>query len=109
MANHLEAFEKIKNHLPVDIAEDLKMFESILREHGATKIILYGSMARGDFHNDSDIDLCFEGIPDYDYFRVLSECLMRAKRRINLIDFESTRGHLRENILTEGKIIYANR
>ncbi len=97
------------SRIPEDVADELKTFESILRKHGATKIILYGSMARGDFREDSDIDLCFEGIPAYDYFRALSECLMHAKRRLNLVDFESTRGYLRENIIAEGKTIYASR
>lgn len=105
----MEAFNKNNERLPAEVFDDLNAFERILREHGAKKIILYGSMARGDFHKDSDMDLCFEGIPEYDYFRVLSECLMHAKRRLNLIDFESTRGRLRENILMEGKIIYADR
>lgn len=44
-----------------DILRDIEKVESILLRHGALKIILYGSLARGDYRVDSDIDICFEG------------------------------------------------
>ncbi len=94
---------------PPEIVQDLQGFEKILRRHGAEKIILYGSLARGDYRADSDIDLCYEGIPAYDYFRVLAECLLQANRRFNLIDLKSAKGHFRDRILNEGKLIYGSR
>lgn len=97
------------NSFPPDIVSDLRAFEKILRHYGAEKIILYGSLARGDYKETSDIDLCYEGIPDYDYFRVLGECLMRAKRRLNLTDLKEARGYFKDCILTEGKLIYGDR
>lgn len=91
---------------PADVVEDLTAFKEILKRHGAKKVILYGSMARGDFKPDSDIDLSVEGIPDDRYFRALAECLMHAKRRFNLIDLKTAKGYFRNRILNEGKLIY---
>jgi len=84
---------------PPDVVEDLTVFEKILRRHGAKKIVLYGSVARGDFKPDSDIDLSVEGIPDDRYFRALAECLMRAQRRFNLTDLKTAKGYFRDRIL----------
>ena len=95
--------------LPRDVIDDLREFEKILRRYGAEKIILYGSLARGDYRVDSDIDLCYEGIPAYDYFRVLAECILQAHRRFNLTDLKTARGYFRERILNEGKFLYGSR
>ncbi len=35
----------------------------LARRHGARKLVLFGSRARGDFHERSDIDLAVYGMP----------------------------------------------
>lgn len=55
---------------------------------------------------DSDIDICFEGIPDEEYFRAVAECLMGIPRRISVTDLKDTHGALRERINKEGKVLY---
>ena len=91
---------------PNDIVQDLQTVESILLRHGARKIILYGSLARGDYRADSDIDICCEGIPPEHYFRALAECLMATQRRVSVLDFASIQGYFKERLLREGKILY---
>lgn len=91
---------------PNDILQDIRKVASILIHHGAMKIILYGSLARGDYRDDSDIDVCVEGIPNENYFRAIAECLMKTQRRVSILDFQNIHGYLKERILKEGKILY---
>lgn len=39
----------------------LEEIQSLAREYGVEKVILFGSRARGDFHRTSDIDLAVQG------------------------------------------------
>lgn len=97
---------KIPEGLPADIARDVQKAVAILRKHGASRVILYGSLARGDYHTDSDIDIGFEGIPHSRYFRVVAECLMNIPRRISVVDLTDTYGVFRARIDEEGQVLY---
>ncbi len=98
-----------ENGLSIEIMEDIEKIKSILLCYGATKIILYGSLARGDYRSESDIDICYEGMLDKNYFRVVAECLMKIQRRVSIIDFKSIKGILRQRILEEGKLLYEHK
>ncbi len=102
----MESLTLEKGKFPLAIVRDIERVKSILRRYGAKKIILYGSLARGDYKADSDIDICYEGIPDKYYFRVIAECLMITQRRINILDFENMEGYFKDRVLKEGRIIY---
>ena len=46
---------------PMDVARSAAEF---LKEHGATRVLLFGSLANGDYDpRYSDIDIYFEGVP----------------------------------------------
>ena len=92
--------------LPGDMLQDLQIIRSILQAYGATRIILYGSLARGDYRTDSDIDICVEGIPNQWYFRALAECILKIERPVTVLDFQNVTGYLRERILNEGVMLY---
>lgn len=94
--------------LPSDIARSIQIIEKILLRHGANKVILYGSLARGDHHAQSDIDICVEGLPDQNYFRAYAECLMQTQHAMSVLDFSNTTGYFRQRIIEEGKIIAMN-
>ena len=93
--------------MPLTVRQDLQRILEILRRHGAKRVILYGSYARGTAKPTSDLDLCEEGIPPADYFRAWAECLMVANSRISILDLGSVKGYLRERILREGQVLYA--
>ncbi len=101
----MESLQLTDKTFPKDILEDIQMIEDILLDYGAAKIILYGSLARGDYHANSDIDICVEGLPNRNYFRAFAECLMQTQRSMSVLDFADTYGALRARILEEGKII----
>jgi predicted nucleotidyltransferase len=93
-------------YLPAPVREDLLKARDILARNGATKIILYGSMARGDFHAGSDIDLCVEGLPGISYFHAVGECLRDIESPVSIVPLQNTWGYFRQRILQEGKVIY---
>lgn len=101
--------EDVLSTLPRGIAKDVKKAVDILRRHGASRIVLYGSLARGDYHLDSDIDIGVEGIPDREYFRAVAECLMDIPRRVSLVDLRDTYDVFRARIDKEGKVLYERR
>jgi predicted nucleotidyltransferase len=84
------------------------MAGSVLSRYGANQVILYGSMARGTYRPNSDIDLCDQGLPAQNFFRALAECLMFSHRPMSIMDFENIHGYLRERTLSEGKILIEN-
>ena len=43
--------------------------EHLRGRFGVTRVILFGSLARGEFHSTSDIDLAVEGLPPDQLFR----------------------------------------
>lgn len=101
----MENLQLTDKAFPHDILQDIQTIETILLYHGAAKVILYGSLARGDYHPESDIDICVEGLPDKNYFRAFAECMMQTQRPMSVLDFEDTHGYLRKRILQEGIII----
>lgn len=91
--------------LPSEILFEIKQVVAILRRHGAMDIILYGSLARGDYRIDSDIDLLVSGLAPREYFSALADILMQSKLHVSLLNMEDIHGYFREKVLREGKII----
>lgn len=91
--------------LPQDVLLDLRMAGSVLSRYGANQVILYGSMARGTYRPNSDIDICVQGLPAQNFFRALAECLMAAHRSVSVVDFGNIHGYFRERVLAEGKVL----
>jgi predicted nucleotidyltransferase len=98
-----------KEKYPADLMQDIRKIRSILLRYGASKIILYGSFARGDYRANSDIDICVAGLSNKNYFRAIAECLMKAKRHVSVLDLQTVHGYLRDRILQEGRIIYESK
>ncbi|MEZ4512982.1 MAG: nucleotidyltransferase domain-containing protein [Chloroflexota bacterium] len=98
--------KKLSPVLPLYIEQEIAKMKNILRRYGASKIILYGSLARGDFRGDSDIDLCYEGIPDEKFFTVLADCIMTTAIPVSIINLNDAQGYLKQRILSEGTVLY---
>ena len=94
------------SYLPTKFQRDLLKAQEILMRNGATQIILYGSLARMDFQEQSDIDLCVDGLPGVSYFRAVGECLRDIDTPVSIIPLGNTTGYLRQRILREGRVIY---
>ena len=91
---------RIKEH------EDLSPLVGILREYGARRVFLFGSMARGDARPGSDVDLACEGLPPGRFFEAWGKLLLFTEREVDLVDLSEVKGPLRRRIEEEGVLLY---
>lgn len=78
----------------------------ILKEYGAKRVLLFGSVARGEHHSLSDIDLACEGIAPDKFFKALGRLLSTLGRSVDLIDLKEVKETLRNRIAREGVLLY---
>lgn len=95
------AIEKRRTHAR-RIAEQAT---EILKQHGATKVILFGSILEDTFKLDSDLDLAVE-MPSpawWEWYLKLGETL---KFPIDLVSLHHIKQGFREIILEFGEVLY---
>lgn len=79
------------------IAKELKA------RFGVSKVKLFGSLARGDFHKWSDIDLAVFGVDPADYYRAVAFASGFSDLfKVDLVDADDCSKPLRQHILREG-------
>jgi len=84
----------------------LSEITELARTHGLDRVILFGSRARGDYRNTSDIDLAVSG-GDVDAFAVDVEAETRTLLSFDVVNLDgSVQRELLEFILREGCAIY---
>lgn len=96
-----------KNFTSATLAEATSVARSIAKElngrFGAKKVILFGSLARGEYTRWSDIDLAAWGIPPVDFFKAVSFATGFSKKwKVDLVDGEDCSKSLHDVILKEG-------
>jgi len=92
--------------LSKSMRKDLDQILSVLIKYHANKVLLYGSVARGDHKENSDLDICVEGLDSNYFFMALGECMMKSEHSVSVTDWNNTSGYFRERILKEGKVLY---
>lgn len=91
--------------------QTLEMILAVIRRHPTVKkVVLFGSRARGDAQQGSDIDLAIAA-PDMDfdeYLRLRRELAeLNIPYMVNLLKLEYISDQaLQENIRNEGRILY---
>ena len=86
-------------------------FQRICRLPFVDKIVLFGSRARGDHHDRSDIDLAVfcDQASDEEWRQVL-DCLREDRidtlLKVDCVRFERSNAALKEHIMIEGKVLY---
>ncbi len=83
---------------------DIEIAVEYLREIGIDEIYLFGSQARGDMRDDSDIDIAVRGIPAQEFFFVLGELLTRLDHSIDLVDLDLQK-YLGERLEMSGELM----
>lgn len=99
------AYNEIKKY-PREIRDELITAVNILKNEGAKKVILFGSLAKKKFRVQSDIDLACEGVEDRKFFRVFGKLLLHVKRPLDLIDMNDADEFFASRVKEEGIILY---
>jgi predicted nucleotidyltransferase len=88
---------------------EAKTAAALLREQfGATSVIVFGSLVRGRFGENSDIDLAVAGISKGDFFSALAAVNAHSQRQIDLKPMESLEPRFKARVMSTGKAIDAN-
>ncbi|MCK4260526.1 MAG: nucleotidyltransferase domain-containing protein [Halanaerobiales bacterium] len=95
----------IFSRIPERYTQDIKLAIEILKDEGCTEIYLFGSLAEGDFREDSDIDLAVKGCPRDRFFHVLGKLLLELNHKVDLINLDG-RDPFAEYLIAEGGLIY---
>ena len=81
----------------------------VAERYGVGKVYLFGSVARGDYEENSGYDFCIELGKIRDLF-VLSEFFQDLQdavgSKIDIVDIKAANPDLLNNILSEGVIVY---
>lgn len=77
-----------------------------LREQGAVRVWLFGSLARGRRPTvHSDFDFAVEGLPGERFLGCLGHLLQVLPRPVDLVEMETCPAFLRHRILREGILL----
>lgn len=72
---------------------------------GARRVILFGSVARGEADEDSDIDLAVEGLAPELHFTAMGRAWHAAGRPVDLVRLEDAPPALRARVLSDGEVL----
>jgi predicted nucleotidyltransferase len=69
--------------------QDIERAVRILKDEGCTEIYLFGSVATGETHVRSDIDLAVRGCPPGRFFHTLGRLMMELDHSVDLVNLDS--------------------
>ena len=74
--------------LPVEYQEDIKKALKILKQNGSTEIYIFGSIEKGNFNKNSDVDIAIRGVKQKNFYKVASILMFEIEKEIDLIDLD---------------------
>jgi predicted nucleotidyltransferase len=85
----------------IDVAKSIA--NELINRFGSKKVLLFGSLARGDFNRWSDIDLAVWGIPPDNYYKAVAFASgFSSVWNVDIVDPDDCTEALRDIILQEG-------
>ncbi|MEM7181461.1 MAG: nucleotidyltransferase family protein [Spirochaetota bacterium] len=93
-------------NLFADLQEDLN---SLCERYSIASLGLFGSYAREEQRENSDVDILvtFEQVPDFfSYIHLEDELSAKLQRKVDLVEKNSLKPHVKENILNEVQMIW---
>ncbi|UCH97329.1 MAG: nucleotidyltransferase domain-containing protein [Candidatus Aminicenantes bacterium] len=91
-----------------DIKVKLEKIVNYLKTSGCSKILLYGSLAEGVHHINSDIDIAVIGLSSKEFFKAVAVLPFLVKHRVDLVDFGELPPKFQQSIEKNGVVLYAN-
>lgn len=86
---------------------DLDQIVRVLRErYDAQRVILFGSLVKGRFTAESDIDLAVAGLAPVDFFAAYAEVNRVSRFQVDVKPLESLHPHFYRRVLAQGEVIY---
>lgn len=79
-----------------------QMAQCLRKEFGAQRILVFGSLVRGRFTPESDIDLAADHIPPARYFEAVARANDFSQRWVDLKPLEALTPHFRDRVLATG-------
>ena len=79
----------------------------ICAEERATRVMLFGSRARGTAEEKSDIDLAVWGCPDFPHLEDRLDNELWSLLQLDIVNMDESSSHeLLEEVLKDGKVLY---
>ena len=83
---------------------DIRRAVEILTDVGCRQIYLFGSLAEGQVHAGSDIDLAIRGCPKGQFFHVLGRLMLELEHPVDLVNLDR-QDALARHLEQEGALI----
>lgn len=77
----------------------------VARARGADIVVLFGSRARGEARENSDIDIAVAGV-DAEDLRYALDCEVATLKTFDVVSFDDVRGDLAREIERDGVVLY---
>ena len=92
--------------LPEDLKKDISIAAEILMQDGCREVYIFGSLAKGTFSAESDIDLAIVGLPKERFFSAYGRILLQVRRRVDLVglDYDSDFGNRLRSVGTLSRV-----
>ena len=91
--------------IPVSYQEDIKKAIQILKENGATEVYIFGSLADGSFHENSDIDIAVRGIEASIFYKVAGKLMSELEHDFDLVDLDEEENRFSQMLLKIGGLL----
>jgi predicted nucleotidyltransferase len=87
-----------------------KQIISVLKRYGIKKAALFGSYARGDYKNVSDVDILVDlpkGISLITYISIKQDLEDLLQKKVDLVDYSTLKPLIRESVLADQKMLFS--
>src|SRR6266567_2273687 len=87
-------YSRLKNGgqrpMPEQIERLIEEAAAALKAAGAREVYVFGSAAKGELRENSDVDMAVSGLPPEAFFRAMAKASRALRRPLDLVDWTRT-------------------